>query len=290
VSRSSRADAMPIVLLHGWPSSAIEYTGIIAHLTEPPSADVPAFHVIVPSLPGFGFSGPTTTRGWSSLRMASAVAELLRRLGFRRYLVHGGDLGFHVASDLAVVDAQRVAGIHLNLGGVRLAGEHANEVPQNTRQSTAIERYHDYIRDKSGYALLQATRPQTISYALSDSPIGQLAWIAEKFDDWTDPVHPVCTDTILDTAAIYWFTRTAGSSARSYQESYGGRGGIRPYVDVATSVSVFPFDIVPPIQAWAEEHYRIVDWAEMPAGGHFPGLERPDLMVEALQRFALAIS
>ena len=292
---SPRADAEPLVLLHGWPSTFAEFRRVIDELAEP--ADGPAFHVIAPSLPGYGFSGPVRERGWGAHRIARAVAELVHRLGYDRYLAHGGDAGYQVAAALARVDRERVAGIHLNLGGVGLAGLHRDEPPADDVEELALRRYADYVRDKSAYALLNATRPQTVAYALADSPAGQLAWIAEKFLDWADPAHPVPADDVLTTASIYWFTRTAASSARFYQEEYTanrapGTGPTleRTYVEVPTAVAVFPGEIVPPVRRWAQERYHIVRWTELPAGGHFSALERPDLMLSALRGFAAALS
>ena len=290
---SPRAGAQPLVLLHGWPSTVVEFRRVIDELAEPQDPDLAAFHVIAPSLPGFGFSGPLRERGWGATRMARAIAELVRRLGYDRYLAHGGDAGYQVAGALARVDTARVTGIHLNLGGVGLAGAHRADPPTDDLEARALERYADYLRDGSAYALLNATRPQTVAYALADSPIGQLAWIAEKFLAWADPASPVPVDDVLTTASIYWFTETAASSARLYGEEYTpnrapGTGPAleRTYVDVPTAVSSFPGEIVPPVRRWAEERYRIVRWTEQPAGGHFSALERPDLLIDALRGFA----
>lgn len=291
--RSPRADAEPLVLLHGWPSTVAEFRHVVDELAEPADPARPAFHVVAPSLPGFGFSGPVRERGWGAHRIAGAVATLMRALGYDRYLAHGGDAGYQVAAALGRVDREHVGGLHLNLGGIGLAGLHRDEPPADDAEARALALYADYVRDKSAYALLNATRPQTVSYALADSPIGQLAWIAEKFADWADPAHPVAVDDVLTTASIFWFTGTAASSARFYQEEYTpnrapGTGPVlsRSFVDVPTAVSSFPAEIVPPIRRWAEERYRIVRWTELPAGGHFSALERPDLVVDVLQGFA----
>lgn len=290
---SPRPGAVPLVLLHGWPSTFAEFRLVIDELAEPADPAAPAFHVVAPSLVGYGFSGPMRERGWGAHRTARAIAELLRRLGYSGYLAHGGDSGYQVAAALARVDTANVAGIHLNLGGVGLAGLHRDEPPADTAQAVALERYADYVRDKSAYALLNATRPQTVSYGLADSPVGQLAWIAEKLLDWVDPAHPLPVDHVLTTASIYWFTETAASSARFYQEEYTanrapGTGPVleRTYVTTPTAVASFPHEIVPPVRPWAEEKYNVVRWVDMPAGGHFSALERPDLVVDALRGFA----
>jgi len=294
---SPRADAQPLVLLHGWPSTFAEFRRVVDDLAEPADESQPAFHVVVPSLPGFGFSGPLREPGWGAHRMARAVSTLVHRLGHDRYLAHGGDAGYQVAAALARVDPDSVAGVHLNLGGVGLAGLHRDQPPANDAQARALERYATYVRGGSAYALLNATRPQTVSYGIADSPLGQLAWIAEKFRDWADPAHPVPADDVLTTASIYWFTRTAASSARFYQEEYTanrapGTGPVleRSYVTVPTAVAAFPYEIVPPIREWAEELYNVVRWVEPAAGGHFSALERPDLLVDVLRGFAAQLA
>jgi epoxide hydrolase len=289
---SPRPGAQPLVLLHGWPSTFAEFRHVIDELAAPSEPGAPAFHVVAPSLPGYGFSGPLRERGWSAHRIARAIAELMHRLGYSGYLAHGGDNGYQVAAALARVDEANVAGIHLNLGGVGLAALHRDEPPADEAERLAIERYAAFVRDKSGYALLNATRPQTVAYALTDSPVGQLAWIAEKFTDWVDPGCALPADEILTVASIYWFTKTAASAARYYQEEYtsnrppGEAPPERTYVEVPTAVASYPYELVPPVRRWAEERYNIVRWAELPAGGHFSALERPDLVIATLRGFA----
>lgn len=289
---SSRPDAQPLVLAHGWPSTFTEFRRVIDDLAEPPDPGLPAFHVVAPSLPGYGFSGPVRERGWGATRIAGAIAGLMRRLGYSGYLAHGGDSGYQIAAALARVDPGQVAGIHLNLGGVGLAGLHRNDQPADEAERRAIERYGAFVRDKSGYALLNATRPQTVAYALADSPIGQLAWIAEKFTDWVDPGCPLPADEILTVASIYWFTQTAASAARFYQVEYtanrppGSARADRTFVETPTAVASYPHELVPPVRRWAAERYNIVRWAELQAGGHFSALERPDLVIATLRGFA----
>lgn len=288
--RSSQEDATPLLLIHGWPSTFMEFVGVIEELTEPQDASQPAFHVVIPSVPGFTFSGPTHDRGWTSVRIAHALATLMERLGYRGYIPHGADLGFHVASDLAIVDEENVRAIHLNLGGVRQAGKRQGESSATEEEAEAKRKQAHYMADMSAYALLQATRPQTLSYLLIDSPIAQLAWVAEKFHEWTDPQHPVSDDDILTVASLYWFTRTAGSAARFYQSGYGEqRMGARPFVSLPTGVSVWPHDIVPALRQWTEPDYNVTYWAEMPAGAHFAALETPELFVDTLRAFARSL-
>jgi len=171
---------------------------------------------------------------------------------------------------------------------VRLAAEHAGDVLENNDELFAIERYRQFAGDGSAYAHFQATRPQTLSYALSDSPIGQLALIAEKFHEWADPSSSVSDDDLLTAATIYWVTGTAGSAARWYQEEYG-RPAPQTYVSVPTAVTLFPADIVPAIRVWAEKYFRITRWVLMPEGGHFPAIEQPALLVATLRAFAASI-
>jgi pimeloyl-ACP methyl ester carboxylesterase len=287
--RSPRPEAIPLILIHGWPSSIVEFRHVIGDLTDPAPHDGPPFHVVAPSLPGFGFSGPTRERGWGTARMADAFDGLMIRLGYDRYGAHGGDVGYAVASDLGRRHPDHVRGIHLDLGGVSLAGARRND-PEVLARLTAEERqafgqYDAFVSDKSAYASLQSSRPQTLAFALSDSPVGQLAWIVEKFHEWVDPAHPVSADDLLTNVTIYWVTNTSGSSAWFYKESYGQRSEMQPRCTVPTGVAVFPFDLVRPIRRWAEEAYQITHWTEMPAGGHFAALERPDLLVEDLRTF-----
>jgi len=286
VVRSERPDAIPLLLIHGWPSTFAEFVKVIDDLTAPREPDAPAFHVVAPSLPGYGFSGPTRERGWNSTRVAPAFAELMRRLGFTRYVPHGADIGFHVASDMAHADPENVAAIHLNLGGVSQARKHAADPTTTAAEAHAKERSALYATDKSGYAFLQSTRPQTLAYLVTDSPVAQLAWVAEKFHEWTDPDSPVSMDDVLTAVSIYWFTKTAGSAARFYQDGYGARMPPRGYVECPTGVSVWPHDIVPALRHWTELDYNVTYWADMPAGGHFAALEVPDLMVDTLRSFA----
>ena len=286
VVRSERADAIPLMLVHGWPSTFAEFVKVIDQLASPRDPDTPAFHVVVPSLPGYGFSGPTNERGWNSTRVAPAFAELMRRLGFSRYVPHGADIGFHVASDMAIADPENVAAIHLNLGGVSQARKHLQEPTRTPQEAHAKERSTQYSTDKSGYAFLQSTRPQTLAYLVTDSPVAQLAWVGEKFHEWTDPDNPVSADDVLTAASIYWLTRTAGSAARFYQDGYGAKMPPRGFVTTPTGVSVWPHDIVPALRHWTEDDYNVTYWADMPAGGHFAALEVPDLLIGTLRDFA----
>ncbi|MEI4271513.1 epoxide hydrolase family protein [Klenkia sp. LSe6-5] len=271
--RSAREDAPVLVLLHGWPGSVVEFLRVVGPLAE-------TAHVVVPSLPGYGFSGPTPTGGWTSQRMAAAVAELMARLGYDRYLVHGGDWGSRVARDLAVVDPDHVAGIHVTMvNGLE---------PADGGDERAAARATRYAEELGGYFKTQATKPLSLAYGLTDSPVGQLAWIAERFRDWTDPASdvlgPATLDLVLANVAVYWFTGTAGSSSQLYWER-------RAHPDdewsrtVPTAVCVLPHDLRLPVRSSVEPAVDLVSWTELPRGGHFPAIEVPDLLVEELRGF-----
>ncbi len=287
-ARSHRADAIPLVLLHGWPSSLAEFDDMVDELANPSRESAPAFHVVVPSLPGFGFSGPTRTRGWGGQKMAGAVAALMAALGFERYLAHGGDVGCVVASYLATVDAEHVIEIHMNLLGHLLAGENQDNAGDDEERH-ALEKFRLWLTSDAAYSRLQGTRPQTIAYSLLDSPAGQLAWIAEKFHGWADPNFPISDDATLTAASIFWFTRTAGSAARFYQEVQQSHGADFPLVTRPTGVCTFPYEAVPPVRRWAEQRYTISYWVDMPVGGHIPALETPELVVRSLRDFAVSL-
>ncbi len=275
--------AVPLVLLHGWPGSVVEFLRVLAPLTDPAAHGgdpATAVHLVVPSLPGFGFSGPTPDGGWSTQRMAAAVAELVRRLGYDRYLAHGGDWGSAVARDLAVLDRQHLLGLHVTM----TMGLQADD-PRTDDERVAAQKARRYASELSGYNKVQATRPLSIAAALSDSPVGLLAWIAERFEEWTDPASDIDTDQLLTNVAVYWFTRTAGSSAQVYWE----RRHAPPAQwadDVPIGVTVLPHDLFRPTRRVVEEAVDLVSWTELDRGGHFPAMEVPELLVEELRRFA----
>ncbi len=286
--RSPEPHARPLLILHGWPGSIVELQSLIGPLSDPRAHGLDpavAFHVVAPSLPGYGFSGPTTQRGWNRTRVSRAMATLMARLGYDAYCAHGGDWGAAIARELGVIDAEHVVAVHLTMllsaAATRRDHDPASELEQ--RSLAAAQRYR---RELSGYAIEQSTRPQTLSYALTDSPIGQLAWIAEKFKDWTDsetaPEDAVDRDQLLTNVTLYWLTRTAGSSARLYYETAhapGGWGAPESPSPTPTSVTVFPHDLGLPVRRIAEQTNRIVRWNEVDRGGHFPAMEEPDLLI-----------
>ncbi|MFH9404525.1 epoxide hydrolase family protein [Streptomyces sp. NPDC017638] len=288
--RSPEPDALPLLLTHGWPGSVVEFWEVIGPLTDPRAhgADpADAFHVVAPSLPGFGFSVPLAEPGWDYGRTARAWAELMDRLGYRRYGAEGGDAGSVISPELGRHAPERVVGVHIHggldfpdLGPAELAALDGHD-----RERLAAA---DGIRREGrGYSDLQSTRPQTLSYALNDSPAGQLAWIVEKFKEWTDPARKlpedaVDRDLLLTNATLYWLTGTGASSAHIYyEERIADRPA--PPSPVPTGVAVFPSD--PAVRSVLEREHRIVHWSEFTRGGHFAALEAPDLLVADTRDF-----
>jgi epoxide hydrolase len=267
---------------------------VIDSLVDPVAhggTEADAFHVVVPSLPGFGFSAPLAGEGWGSRRMAEALAELMARLGYERYGAQGGDYGAFVAPDLGRVDAEHVIGIHVNAAtmGFIPFGDVSEEDKASLSEveRARLVRLTNFLGDGNGYFTVQATRPQTISFALTDSPVGQLAWIVEKFKEWTGSNHElpedaVGLDSILTDVSLYWFTKTAGSAANMYYESMHGHDWPTPS-QVPTGVAAFAEDVA--IRRYAEQANNIVHWSDIDAGGHFAALETPDLLVADVRAF-----
>ncbi|WP_396454981.1 epoxide hydrolase family protein [Actinomadura sp.] len=283
--RSPEPDATPLLLTHGWPGSVAEFLDVIGPLTDPRAhggdpAD--AFHLVVPSLPGFGFSAPLAGTGWDLRRIAAAWAELMERLGYDRYGAQGGDYGSGVSRELGRLAPDRVIGVHLNF---LLTFGSPEGLPDADRERLA--RLEGFTSDMGGYLAIQSTRPQTLAYGLADSPAGQLAWIAEKFTEWTE--DGVDRDAILTHATLYWLTNTAGSSAQLYYEASRTWGRDEPS-PVPTGVAVFPFEPAPPVRALAERTEKIVHWTEFDRGGHFAALEQPGLLVADIRDFFRALT
>jgi epoxide hydrolase len=282
--RSARADATPLILTHGWPGSVAEFVDVVDELAAPKDADTPAFHVVAPSLPGFGYSDKPATTGWGTEKIAAAWVELMGRLGYRRFAAHGGDWGGVITTILGGRFPEHVLGIHTTLAqappGLTTDGLTATE-------RTWTEETRDFWRHRAAYAKQQATRPQTIGYSLVDSPVGLLAWILDKFAEWTDtddsPFETISRDRVLDDVTLYWLTRTGASSARIYYESHNSLDpDLR--VDVPSAISVYPRDIEKCPRPWAQQRYRqIVRWRSPETGGHFPSLEVPEYFVKDLQ-------
>jgi len=285
--RSASPGALPLIMTHGWPGSIVEFTEIIGPLTDPGAYGGDpgdAFDLVVPSIPGFGFSGPTRERGWNVTRVARAWDELMRRLGYERYGAQGGDWGSSISRELGVLFGEHLIGVHLNMLSPYVSGE----VPDlDDRDRERVERLRRFRQTGSGYGAIQSTRPQTVGYGLTDSPAGQLAWIAEKFGEWTDGgLGAVDRDQMLTNISVYWLTGTAGSSARLYYEAArSGRGGPPARSTAPTGVAVFPAEIAPPVRRIAEQSNHIVHWSEFDRGGHFAAMEEPDLFVADVREF-----
>jgi len=287
--RSPHPEALPLVITHGWPGSVFEFVNVIERLTDPTShggsAD-DAFHVVCPSLPGYGFSGKPTRAGWSVERVADAWAQLMAGLGYDRYGAQGGDWGAAVTTAIGLRDPDHVAGIHLNMPIVGPDRTTMNDLTDTER--SALQALAHYQEWDSGYSKQQSTRPQTVGYGLADSPAGQCGWIIEKFWAWTDcdghPENAVSRDELLDNVSLYWFTNSGASSARLYWESFN-RQAAEP-VHVPTGCSIFPKEIFRSSRRWAER--RFIDiryWNELDKGGHFAALEQPDIYVEELRSY-----
>jgi pimeloyl-ACP methyl ester carboxylesterase len=288
--RSQQANALPILITHGWPGSVIEFFKIIDPLTNPTAHGgraEDAFHVVAPSLPGFAFSGKPVDRGWNAARIARAWSELMRRLGYPRYVAQGGDWGSIVTTTLAQQRPAGLVGIHLNMPSV-----FPDPIPTaglSAAEQRAVEAFRRFQTDGFGYFLQQSTRPQTVGYALADSPVGQAAWIYEKFHAWTDnngdPESALTRDEMLDVITIYWLTDTAASSARIYFEHAGIVGANNSgVVELPVGCSIFPREIVPAPRSWAERFFpRLIHWNELDRGGHFAAFEQPALFTKELR-------
>jgi microsomal epoxide hydrolase len=291
VARSPHPGALPLLLVHGWPGSVAEFLDVLGPLTDPPAHGgdaVDAFHVVAPSLPGFGFSGPTHQRGWHPQRIAEACVELMADLGFDRYGAQGGDWGSIVAADVADLVPERVAGLHLNFVTV---SPPKDGPPLTDAEQAQLARLLEWRKDGAGYQEIQGTRPQTLGYALEDSPSGLCAWIVEKFRAWSDCDGDVdasfSRDRLLDNITLYWVTQTAASSCRIYWEMrQAGKTAIpQGFVAVPTGVASFPAEITKLPRAWVEGRYNLVHWTDPPRGGHFAAMEVPDVFVDDVRTF-----
>lgn len=292
--RSPESDALPLVMTHGWPCSIAEFMKIIGPLTNPRAhGDDPddAFHVVAPSLPGFGFSMPVREPGWELGRTTDAFAELMRRLGYDRYGAQGGDIGAGVAGRLAGIDPDHVVGCHVNSdqGSAAMVGEFL-PVPENLTEAekARLDDIRQALSEQRGYFELQSTRPQTLAYSLADSPVGQLAWIVEKFKEWTNPAaalpdDAVDRDQLLTNVSIYWFTDTGGSSARFYYEGARNRLDWLTPSTVPQGWAVFNTD--PIMRRLMNPEGKIVHFSEFEEGGHFPAMEAPALLIGDVRAF-----
>ncbi|GAA1028607.1 MULTISPECIES: epoxide hydrolase family protein [Amycolatopsis] len=288
--RSPRADATPLILTHGWPGSVAEFVDVVDELADPDDAGAPAFHVVAPSLPGFGYSDKPTTTGWGTEKIAAAWVELMGRLGYREFLAHGGDWGGNITTVLAGRFPERVLGVH-TLFAEGPPGLSTDGLTADERRWTEETRH--FWRHRAAYAKQQATRPQTIGYSLVDSPVGLLAWLVDKFAEWSDtedsPFETISRDRVLDDVTLYWLTRSGASAARIYYESHNS---LDPElrVDVPAAVAMYPRDTEKTPRPWARERFRqIVRWREPERGGHFPSLEVPGYFVRDLREGLAAV-
>lgn len=286
--KSSNAQARPLLLTHGWPGSVVEFLKVIEPLTEPQKHGgkaEDAFHLVIPSLPGYGFSDKPTTTGWSVEKTADAWAELMARLNYPRYFAQGGDWGAVVTSHIGRRDPEHCLGIHLNMVTVP---PDPNASDLTDIELSALAGWQFYQESDSGYSKQQATRPQTLGYGLVDSPSGQAAWIVEKFYQWMDcqghPENVVSRDELLDDIMVYWLNGAGASSARLYWESFGGAAGNSLPVDVPMGASIFPKEIFRTSQRFASAVYKnIVFWRDKDSGGHFAAFEQPDVFVSEIR-------
>jgi pimeloyl-ACP methyl ester carboxylesterase len=277
-ARSARDDAMPLLLTHGWPGTIVEFLDVIPMLTD-------TFHVVAPSLPGYGFSEPTRARGWDVSRVTRAFVELMASLGYSRYLAQGGDWGAQVTTLIGAMDPEHCAAIHLNMP---IATRPKEEIELSEADKAGLGDLGAFMREEAAYSMEQSTKPQTLGVGLNDSPAGLLAWIVEKFRTWSDcdghPENVFTRDQLLTNVTTYWVTQTITSSARLYWEHMHSR--TKPqYVAVPTGVARYPKEILRYPRPWVEQAYNVTYWADMPRGGHFAAMEQPRLFADDLHAF-----
>ena len=291
--RSAEPGATPLMLLHGWPGSIVEFLDVIGPLTDPVAhggdpAD--AFHLVIPSLPGYGFSGPLAETGWTDGRAAAALTGLMARLGYERYGVQGGDVGALIGPLMGRAAPDRVIGVHVNALVTFPTGDPADMAAMTDADRGRLAAMQAWQERSGAYLQVQGTRPQTIAQSLTDSPSGLLAWIVEKFQEWSDPAaqlpeDAVDRDRILTDVSIYWFTATAGSAAHTYYERFNDPAMWTPRERsaVPTAVAVFTTDVS--VRPFADKVNNVVRWTEFGRGGHFAALEAPDLLAADVREF-----
>lgn len=292
-ARSARADATPLILTHGWPGTFLEFEATIPLLIDPP-ADEPAFHLVLPSVPGYGFSGRPASTGWTIHRIARAWVELMARLGYPKFMAAGSDWGTSISTAIALQAPDRLVALHLV---PPLAAPRADAPDLTADERAGLADLAERTRTGSGYSEVHRTRPQTIGYALTDSPAGLAAWIGEKLWLWADRASGgLRTDQVLDNLSVYWFTATGASSARLYWESIAEVGEwftsrTSDAIAVPTGCSVFPAEVPRPSRRWAEERFtRIVHWGEPSRGGHFAAWEQPELFAAEVRATRRALA
>jgi len=289
--RSPHEDALPLVITHGWPGSVVEFLDILEPLADPTAHGgraEDAFHVICPSLPGYGWSTPLG-KGATVESAARLFAKLMARLGHEHYGAQGGDWGSMVSHWIGAVDPEHCRGVHLNfLFAVPPDADALAKLDDEGQRRWG--KFLHYNAEEGGYAQIQATKPETLGYGLTDSPVGQLAWIAEKFRTWTDCdgriENAVSRDALLTNVTLYWLTRTAGSSARLYRENRVANAFMPTEpIEVPLAHACFPGEIMASPREWIEAAYPVTQWTEMPRGGHFAAMEEPGLLVEDIRKF-----
>ena len=286
--KSPHPDAYPLIITHGWPGSIVEFHKVIQPLVDPTKHGgkaEDAFHVVCPSLPGYGFSGKPSQSGWGVEKIAETWDQLMVRLGYENYGAQGGDWGAAVTTQIGR-NIGHCDAIHINMPIGRPTPESLQD--PTDEEKSALEGLTYYQEWDSGYSKQQSTRPQTLGYGLVDSPVGQMAWIIEKFWSWMDcdghPENTLTRDELLDNVMLYWLTASGASSARLYWESFGSFGGGEK-VELPTGVASFPKEIIRSPRRWCEESYNITHWTTMPKGGHFGAFEQPELFIDDLRTF-----
>lgn len=291
--KSAEKNATPLLLIHGWPGSIVEFLDVIGPLTNPVAHGgkaEDAFDVVVPSLPGFGFSGPTREAGWNNVRIGKAFIELMSRLGYQKFAVQGGDAGAIIGPEIGRLAPERIIGVHLNaatMGFIPFGPVSPEEIATFTdSEKVRLQRVQRFMAEHFGFNIMQSSRPQTLAYGISDSPAGLLAWISELFTSFGDRVDAVPMDRFLTNFMIYWFTGTAASSIRLYYENAHDPEAWSPKANsgVPTGVAVFGYDEVP-IRRYGETSNTIVRWNEFDVGGHYAVLEVPDVWVDDVRGF-----
>ena len=287
--KSKHEGALPIIMTHGWPGSVIEFLDVIGPLTDPTAHGgkaEDAFHVIVPSLPGYGWSDKPTETGWNVVRTGKAWATLMQRLGYTKWVAQGGDWGSGVTHALGHIRPEGLIAAHVNWPFVFPAKLPDNPTPE---EKGAIDAAARFTGDGYGYFKEQMTRPETLGYGLADSPVGQATFIYEKFRAWTDnhgnPEDALSLDQMLDDISLYWFTNTAASSARFYWENASVASFDAGTIELPMAASIFPKEIYRAPKAWAEAHWpNLIYWNELDRGGHFAAFEQPKLFSEELRK------
>ncbi len=287
--RSSASRRMPLLLTHGWPGSVAEFLDVIEPLAHPEKHGAPdaiGFDLVIPSLPGYGFSGPTSESGWNLQRIARAWQTLMARLGYSRYGAQGGDYGSMVSARLALLAPREMIGLHLNMALVPRVDGAMSELEQSDLADVVT-----FLKTGSAYQVIQGRSPQTVAYGLSDSPAGLAGWILDKFERWSDhdgePEQAIAADRLLDNLTVYWVTNTINSSMRLYAEAQRADdfGPTREKVMVPTGVAIFPKEMFRYPRAWLEQAFDLVRYERMPRGGHFAAMEEPDLLVADIRAF-----